>query len=157
MKITKRPSDMDVPDFLIDLFTERSKNDNLYVDQYLLIRNIYSERYKPNFMNVDDFVKQHDEIAYCEAIIRDDGMIEYAYPSHETALILAYPLISEEEYYLGCYNLTEYTGYVSVYYDFINAPTYITKEQLNTLKVLIESGCVNKIIDKMIKKLKIIG
>lgn len=157
MKITKRPSDIDIPDWLIESNIKVCEKENLYNEQYLLIRGLYLEKYKPNFMNANDFIKQHNHIEYCEAIIREDGMIENASPSHEIAIMLAYPLMDEEDYYLFSYNLIEFTGYISVYYDCINTPTYITKEQLNTLKLLIESGCVNKIIDKMINRLKIIG
>lgn len=157
MKITKRPSDIDIPDWLVESNIKFCKQENLYIEQYLLIRGLYLEKYKPNFMNVNDFIKQHNHIDYCEAIIREDGMIENASPSHETAIILAYPLMNEEDYYLSTYNLTEFTGYISVYYDIINAPTYITKEQLNTLKLLIDSGCVSNSINKIIERIKIIG
>lgn len=156
MKITNRKSDLDIPEILIESFTKMLKEDDEYKNNYLFYRSLYSEKYSPNFMDVNEFVKYHDEIHYCEAIIRENGMIEYAYPSHEIASILAYPLMSEEEYYLSCYNLTEYTGYVFVYYEYINAPTYITKEQLNTLKILNEAGCIN-INYGIINKLKIIG
>ena len=37
--------------------------------------------------NIDDFIKTHNHINYCEAIIYPDGDITYAVPSHQMALL----------------------------------------------------------------------
>lgn len=38
-------------------------------------------------INIEDFIKEHKHICYCEAIIYPDGDITYAVPSHQQALI----------------------------------------------------------------------
>lgn len=38
-------------------------------------------------VKIDDFIKKHTHINYCEAIIYPDGDITYAAPSHQQALI----------------------------------------------------------------------
>ena len=45
-------------------------------------------------MNIDEYIKQHNDIRYCEAIIFEDGSIEDCRPSHQQKLIS----ISKESY-----------------------------------------------------------
>ena len=145
MKITKRKfSTIDVPDIVVKDFINHIKKENAYKEYYLPTRETYSKLYPVNFMDIETFIKNHEHKAYCETIIKEDGMIENAQPSHEIAILLAYPLMDEDEYCLSSYNLIEYTGYIKVYYEYIYTPTYITKEQYNTVIRLIQSGCISK-------------
>ena len=159
MKISanNRESLIDIPEILVDSFIKQMKDENMYEEYYLKIFNTYKDSYNPNFMSVDDYVKNHTHKNYCEAIIRDNGMIEDAQPSHEIALLLAYPLMTEDELCLSLYNIVEYTGYIRVYYDVLHMPTCITKEQYNTIIRLIESGCISSICENMLKNVKILG
>jgi len=51
-----------------------------------------------NIFSVTDFIKQHDHIRYCEAIIHPDGSIQYAIPSHQSILMhLAYGVDVQDE------------------------------------------------------------
>lgn len=94
---------------------------------------------------VDDFIKNHKYINYCEAIIYKDGYIEYASPSHVEALIkitgesrdaiydkmpvTASPIIW----------LIEYTGCIAVYTNGCIKPKICTEEQEIALKELLDS------------------
>lgn len=96
--------------------------------------------------NAKDFIDSHEHINYCEAIIYQDGTIEYANPSHIKALERAtgkdvnwiydrMPITSSPLHWL-----IEYTGCVCVWSDFSITPTNPTKEQMNTLELLIENN-----------------
>lgn len=157
MKITKRESTIDIPEELVNIFIEQMKKDNVYEEYYLKTLDTYKYAYPPNFMSADDYVKNYTHKYYCEAIIRDDGMIEDAQPSHEIALLLAYPFMTEDELCLSSYNIIEYTGYIRVYYDGLHMPTYISKEQYSTIIKLIEGGCISKLCKNMLKTVRILG
>ena len=98
------------------------------------------ETHRKNFIN------------YLEVIINKDGTIEYAVPSHQQKLLNLYCKnhnITMEE----LWNIIPITdnpeswiifneGVISVWYDFIIRPEYITEEQKNTLHKLKETGCL---------------
>lgn len=89
---------------------------------------------------------------YLEVIINKDGTIEYAVPSHQQKLLNLYcknhnvtmeelwNLIPIEESPESWIVFNE--GVISVWYDFIIRPEYITEEQKNTLHKLKETGCL---------------
>ncbi|HOA80515.1 MAG TPA: hypothetical protein PKK61_05555 [Defluviitaleaceae bacterium] len=97
---------------------------------------------------IDDFVKNHKHINYCEAIIHKDGSVEYAEPSHVEKLInvtgenrnVVYNKIPIYEFPI--YWLVEYTGCVSVWYEGHITPKDCTDKQIQSLNKLIN----NKII-----------
>lgn len=104
-------------------------------------------------INVYDYIKQHNHIHYCEAIIYPDGRIADVKPSHIYTLIretgISYndiykkiPVISSPIDWL-----IEYTGCICVWYEYCVTPKSLTKEQLESLKALIENKIItNKII-----------
>ena len=91
-------------------------------------------------------------INYLEVIINKDGTIEYAVPSHQQKLLNLYcknhnitmeklwNIIPIEESPESWIIFNE--GVISVWYDFIIRPEYITEEQKNTLHKLKETGCL---------------
>lgn len=101
----------------------------------------------------DEFITQHNHINYCEAIIRKDGLIEYAIPSHTEALlrmtgepkVVIYDKMSI--YDSPIHWLISYTGHMPVWTQGYGNPPYPTPEQIETLSKLIAHGLVaNRII-----------
>lgn len=96
-------------------------------------------------MNVEEYIKQHNAINYCEAIIYPDGTIENAIPSHLEKLkkiankpkkvlnkmmpITASPI----EWLIG------YTKCIAVWWGLFKYDS-ITSEQLNTIQQLVNHG-----------------
>lgn len=145
MKISKRKNSLvEFPDNLVENFIKQMKECNEYKEYYLFYKELYGEMYKPNFIDIDTFIKNYEDIRYCEAIINEEGLIEYARPSHDTAIMLAYDFKNEDEYNLACYNLVEYTGYIKVYYGYLCTPSCINSKQYNSIIKLIESDCISE-------------
>lgn len=105
-------------------------------------------RKKVEKMPVSKFIKNHNHINYCEAIINREGLIGYVKPSHIYSLIAETGMTDDEVYDLMPASaipinwLVEYTGCCSVWYEGVICPSTITSAQKNTLKLLRE----NKII-----------
>jgi hypothetical protein len=94
----------------------------------------------------EDFVKNHNHINYCEAIIHPSGEIEYARPSHVQSLIRISGHTSDELYKMMERSmmspldfLLDMTKCVCVWYDFYQAPKEITKKQKETLFFLMKN------------------
>jgi len=94
----------------------------------------------------EDFVKNHNHINYCEAIIHPNGEIEYARPSHVQSLIRISGHTSDELYKMMERSmmspldfLLDMTKCVCVWYDFYQAPKEITKKQEETLFFLMKN------------------
>lgn len=101
-------------------------------------------------MNVEEYIKQHDEINYCEAIIYPDGTIEDAIPSHLEKLkkITNLPRkvlnkmmpcsASPIDWLLG------YTKCVAVWWALFKYDS-MTPEQLNTIQELVNHGVMHEL------------
>ena len=93
--------------------------------------------------DVYTFIKEHNHINYCEAVIDKDGLIEYVSPNHVKTLIRSTGETEEEIYdkmpiwESPIHWLVEYTGYISVWSNGCLFPSSITKEQEYTLKQLV--------------------
>lgn len=93
-------------------------------------------------VNIDDFIKNHTYINYCEAILYPDGDITYAAPSHLNALIRITDRTADDIYdEMPIYDspihwLMEYTGCISVWTDGVMFPKDITDQQVESLKKL---------------------
>ncbi len=107
-----------------------------------------------------DFVKVHKEkyINYCEVLILPDGTVTYAEPSHIYKLEMLWGVPFEELFDGGPHReqlmltmprlaspihwLCEDLNVVSLWYDTCIFPRNYTIEQLNTVKLLMATGCV---------------
>lgn len=93
-------------------------------------------------------------INYLEAIIFEDGHIEYAVPSHQEKLISILSRMENKsrqqiidetppEYYFDWLNYLIYqTKCVSVWFDFIMTPDTVSEAQNDTIIKLIEAGAI---------------
>lgn len=111
---------------------------------------IYYKKIKDNKLDIDTFIKQHNHIRYCEAIIYPDGKIAYVNPSHVETLI-RYTGIDRETIYnkMDIFDapivwLLNKTRCVAIWYDSYLVPTdkKITLAQKITLKKLQDSDIV---------------
>lgn len=92
-------------------------------------------------------VQKHKETYhyYFEALVFPDGHVEYAVPSHQELLIKKgcekYNLSREKimSYIPSLESLINDLGVILCWYDSIKLPRSITKEQINTLKELIDN------------------
>lgn len=91
-------------------------------------------------INIEDFIKKHTHIYYCEAIIYPDGDITYAVPSHQQALMKITGKTMDELWDIipqtaSPYEwLIDYTKCIAVWYDGFKIPTgselYYREEEL---------------------------
>jgi hypothetical protein len=102
-------------------------------------------------MNVKDYIKQHDDVGYCEAIIYPNGNIEDAIPGH-TYKLMSITNKSRKEIDEMIPNnaspldwLLGYTKCIALWYDFLKYDS-ITKEQLNTIQELVNHNILNDVI-----------
>lgn len=118
---------------------------------YDYIDKIYGS-IKDNKLEVEDFIKQHNHIQYCEAILYPDGTISYVKPSHIETLIRATGMTHKEVYEEMPVTtpsvmswLLDKTRCVAIYYDgYIEPPNKkITLAQKIALKKLTESDIVS--------------
>ncbi len=117
---------------------------------YDYIDKIYGS-IKDNKLEVEDFIKQHNHIQYCEAILYPDGTISYVKPSHTETLIRATGMTHKEVYeeipiatnVMSW--LLDKTRCVAIYYDGYIEPSNkkITLAQKIALKKLTESDIVS--------------
>lgn len=112
-------------------------------------------------MQATDFVEQHKKhyVNYCEVLILPDGDVQYAIPSHLYKLYMFYGLTEQdfqeqtEKYssFISTIPLTaspvswmcQDKNIVSVWYNFCIIPIDYTYEQMLSMKLLIDSGCVS--------------
>ena len=96
-------------------------------------------------MNVKEYIEQHNETNYCEAIIYLNGDIEDAIPGHTYKLLSITGKSQKEISELMPNNaaplewLIGYTKCVAIWYSFFKYDS-ITEEQLNTIQELINHG-----------------
>ena len=101
-------------------------------------------------MNVQDYINQHTDINYCEAIIYPDGSIEDARPSHLEKLIQISNkpreiLIQEMPISAGPVDwLVDYNNCCSIWFEMGKLPENVTDEQIDTIKVLKGHGIISK-------------
>lgn len=106
------------------------------------------------FLDIKTFLAKHTYINYCEAIVNKEGKVSYARPSHTMALeYLTKKSRNELDRMIPIYSsplhwLIEFTGCAAIWNDFSLMPSNPTKEQLDTINILIEfslTKCARKI------------
>lgn len=101
-------------------------------------------------MRFADYVKNYKQICYCEIIIKPNGSIELAQPSHIMKLIEL-----SRESYDSIYEkmptnagplswLVGYTNCVAVWYDGYMYSDKITEKQKRVIKQLKQANCIAK-------------
>ena len=121
-------------------------------------------------MRVEEFIKNHDHVNYCEAVIFPNGEVEYSIPSHMYKLLLLNGLTLEDIYdhtdkYKEVlkkipitadpvYWMTEDLQCVLTWYNSVVIPINYTESQIDTIKELIRNGilCKDLIIHVSIEK-----
>lgn len=99
-------------------------------------------------MTVKEFIAQHTDIYYCEAVIAPNGDIEYAIPGHVYKLAAVAKESRDELDRMmpmraaPLYWLIEHTGYASVWYNQFIVPYNYTDEQRQTLQELCNAGII---------------
>lgn len=115
-------------------------------------------------MRVSEYIKNHKHDYYCEIIIKANGMIELAQPSHTMKLVE----ISKESYETLCdkmplnagpvFWLVEYLNCVAVWYDSYIYCNKITQKQLDTLEKLKKADCISMdIVGTLSREVEICG
>ena len=114
-------------------------------------------------MTVQEFIKQHNHVNYCEAIIFPDGTIEYANPSHIEKLI---QITNEDRDDLSIKMpwdaspvpwLVDYTGCVALWYEFCYLPESFNIKQSFTISELLKADIIaNPYIGNMLREKAII-
>jgi hypothetical protein len=107
-------------------------------------------------MNVKDYIKQHNHIAYCEALIFPNGEIIDARPSHVEALIRQticdHSLTREQISEMMPNNasplhwLIDRYNYGCVWYDSAIVSVDCTEAVLNTIQELINAGVLRNVV-----------
>lgn len=110
-----------------------------------------SQRY-----SIDDFLAQHNHIRYCEAIVNDDGTVEYAIPSHGEKLISRvcdYRGISRSQLASEMPIFCDMIAYLAdivntavVWYSMCYIPKNCSKRCLDSVSMLISSGAMNPLL-----------
>ena len=111
-------------------------------------------------MTVKEYIKQHNHINYCEAIIYPDGTIEDAIPSHTEKLFRIIniskqkilDIMPEDASPLAW--LVDYTNCVSIWFDNGFIPENITKAQINSINELLKHNIIKKPYVAYMKKEK---
>ncbi len=113
-------------------------------------------------MFVNDYIQQHDDICYCEAIIYPDGSIEDAQPSHVEKLISICEESRQEINNKMPFDasplawLVDYTKCVSLWYNSCYLPENLTNQQIATITELIKNNIIsNQYLGIMSKELSI--
>ena len=110
---------------------------------------------------LNEFIKEHLEVNqyknYCEAIIYEDGTIEYATPSHTEKLISVstkrYGITRDQLFKLipmwasPVHWLAEYNNTAIIWYDFAILSKDYTKKQISTIKALMRHKILNRVFD----------
>lgn len=128
----------------------------LEIDKILspFFRKAIDIKMKTSGINIEEFIKNHKKINYCEAILYSDGTIEYANPSHTYKLCNIYDdtkSIKEIEYSIPL-NQSPLTwllckcNCIGIWYNFFKLDTRykkITEKQKESLRLLNEKGITN--------------
>ena len=112
---------------------------------------------KAEFVPIDDFIKNHSYIDYCEVTIAPNGSVSYSVPSHQEMLINLtcnrYDLSRNELWdIVPVYvNVMEYLiyfsgGYIPCWSCGYYASTLISQKQKESLQALINAGLVKNVI-----------
>lgn len=115
--------------------------------------------------SVDKFILEHKKqyINYCEVVIKPNGIVEYAIPSHLYKLEALWG-VPEEEWYDGGPHRFELMSKMPIscspvhwlcgdlrcivcWYNGVLLPLNYTKKSLYTLKKLIDTGCISRACD----------
>lgn len=107
-------------------------------------------------MTLDEFIAQHDAVAYCEIVISPNGNIEYAIPGHVYKLIdIAQE--SQDELNKIMPNraaplnwLCEHTKYAVCWYNYFILPKDYTNIQVSIIKTLSDAGIMSNDINGII-------
>ena len=114
-----------------------------------LIKKLATVKKVPKYA-AEDFIANHNEICYCEAIINPEGLIGNIWISHTKSLIGEMGLTEDEVYEAmpisesPIHWLIRKTGCVAVWYNFALVPSTLTKKQIATIKKLKNSEVVSK-------------
>lgn len=114
--------------------------------------NFLNAKHTTNKIDIDAFCLEHKHIRYCESIIYRDGRIAYVKPSHTESLMREcmelFNMTKDELEWLIPYNesplieMIKLSGCIALWYEFAYTCKDITSEQKESLKKLIEHGCV---------------
>ncbi len=98
-----------------------------------------------NYLTPEQYVKQHESINYCEALIRPNGTISNVHTSHQNCLVKEWCDKNKVEY-VNAYDMLPVndfeekiindTGIIQIWYDFCKVPKVITPQQNKTLEIL---------------------
>lgn len=98
--------------------------------------------------NIDDFIKQHNHIRYCEVIIHRNGDIEDCRPNHIETLIRISDKDRDEIYNSMTLQesplhwLLKDTGCVSVWYSYQYSFGELSEQQQESLNKLVENRII---------------
>lgn len=96
--------------------------------------------------NIEKFIKEHNHICYCEAVIYPDGDVEYCIPSHQEKLIEISGKSKEElmkeipmaaavnEWLSDKYNIT------LLWYNYIILPRNYSEQQIKSIQKLMKAS-----------------
>ena len=106
--------------------------------------------------NVENFIKNHNHICYCEAVIYPDGDVEYCIPSHQEKLIEISGKSKEElmkeipniasiyEWLADKYNIAV------LWYDYIVLPRNYSEQQIKSIQKLMKASILRNNITAVI-------
>lgn len=102
-------------------------------------------------IKVEQFIKEHNHINYCEAIIDKYGFVENVKPNHIQTLIRQTNLPEDliwammPIYESPIHWLVEFTGCIAVWYDMLLKPKKgITIEQKNSIQKMINAKILSE-------------
>ena len=121
-------------------------------------------------MSAEEFAKLHNQKHhyYFEALILTNGTVEYAVPSHLYKMFdVCYGVPYEDMINRvsgkaievwdmiphsadPVHWMVEDSGVISCWYNYIVVPYKCTKEQVETLKVLVKEGCISRDLDVVV-------
>jgi len=100
-------------------------------------------------MDAEQFIKQHNHINYCEAIIDKEGMVQNIRPNHVQTLIRETNLPEDLIWALMPIDaipirwLVDFTGCVAVWFDMLWRPKDgTTQEQETAIQKMIDAGII---------------
>ena len=114
------------------------------------LKSLENRKTQTTKLGIEDYIKQHKHINYCECVIHPDGKIEDARPSHQEKLIEITGIGRDEIWKIiqptddALEWLLNKTGCVAVWYNFSKVPSNkpITGEQAYAMRRLLETGTI---------------